>query len=264
MNQESKVTLPISIVIPTYSEEKVLPKVLASIKSQFAQPTEVIIADAKSPDKTREIAKNFGCKVVEGGRVSVGRNRGADASKCDYILFLDADTSFYSTTTLLEAFTEFLKSEVDIASAGLVADREGSTEFSYTAGKVMFNAWNALRSIQSVSQKVVSESGSFILVKRSVCEHIGGFNEKISIGEDRDFFARAVKHGYKYKHLSQNVITSTRRFSDPKKIVNIAISAGAGSLAIAAGFLVGSELVKRLHSRYGRLGGGDGRDPNDE
>ena len=59
--------MKISIIIPTYNEEEYLPKLLESIKSQDFTDYEVIVADAQSNDNTREIAKEYGCVVVEGG-----------------------------------------------------------------------------------------------------------------------------------------------------------------------------------------------------
>ena len=81
----------ISIIIPTYNEEEYLPKLLESIKSQDFTDYEVIVADAQSNDNTREIAKEYGCIVVEGGLPGPGRNRGAEVAKGEILLFLDSD-----------------------------------------------------------------------------------------------------------------------------------------------------------------------------
>jgi len=70
--EDTKTILPISLVIPAYSEEVVLPKLLESIKGQIFQPFEVIVADADSPDQTIEIDREFGCVVVKGGKVAIG------------------------------------------------------------------------------------------------------------------------------------------------------------------------------------------------
>ena len=80
-----------SIIIPTYNEEEYLPKLLESIKSQDFTDYEVIVADAQSNDNTREIAKEYGCIVVEGGLPGVGRNKGAEVAKGEVLLFLDSD-----------------------------------------------------------------------------------------------------------------------------------------------------------------------------
>jgi len=65
----------ISIIIPTYREEKYIGRLLESVRKQKVKGKsggigiEVIVADRKSGDKTRKIAKKYGCKVVEGATV---------------------------------------------------------------------------------------------------------------------------------------------------------------------------------------------------
>lgn len=100
--------MKLSIIIPTYNEEKYLPKLLQSIRKQNFRDYEVIVADAGSEDGTREIAQSYGCKIVEGGLPAVGRNKGAEVAQGDYLLFLDSDvvlTDGYLESAL-EEFTE--------------------------------------------------------------------------------------------------------------------------------------------------------------
>ena len=81
----------LSIIIPTYNEEACLPVLLESIKKQSFDDYEIIVADANSTDKTREIAESYECIVTEGGLPAVGRNNGAKIAKGEYLLFLDSD-----------------------------------------------------------------------------------------------------------------------------------------------------------------------------
>src|SRR3990167_7948138 len=103
----------LSIIIQAKNEEGYLPSLLNSIKKQdFQEKYEVILADANSTDKTRQIAKSFGCKIIGVGNHANGVNKGATAAKSDVILFLDADTvltrNFLSTN-----YSEFVKRKLD-------------------------------------------------------------------------------------------------------------------------------------------------------
>jgi glycosyltransferase involved in cell wall biosynthesis len=82
----------LSIIIPSYNEEKYLPKLLKSIKKQDFKDYEIIVADNNSKDNTRQIALSYGAQIVDGGRPATARNNGVKVAKGDYLLFLDADT----------------------------------------------------------------------------------------------------------------------------------------------------------------------------
>lgn len=57
----------ISIVIPTLNEAAYLSTLLDSLKTQTFRGFEIIVADANSTDRTREIALEHGARVVQGG-----------------------------------------------------------------------------------------------------------------------------------------------------------------------------------------------------
>ncbi len=57
--------MKISVVIPTYNEEKGIKQCIDSIFANTEQPYEVIVADGGSSDKTVEIAKAAGAIVFD-------------------------------------------------------------------------------------------------------------------------------------------------------------------------------------------------------
>lgn len=81
----------ISIVLATYNEEKNLPDCLESIKDLA---DEIIIIDGGSIDKTVEIAKRYGAKVVVSDNppiFHINKQKAIDMATGDWILQLDAD-----------------------------------------------------------------------------------------------------------------------------------------------------------------------------
>ena len=52
----------ISIIIPTYNEEKIIALALKNIIKQ--NPGEIIIADGSSTDSTINLAKQFNVKII--------------------------------------------------------------------------------------------------------------------------------------------------------------------------------------------------------
>jgi len=82
--------LKISVGIITYNEEKNLPDCLKSVK----WADEIVVVDDASTDKTREIAKEFGAKVIKTGKKTffdVNKNIAIKACTGDWIFLIDAD-----------------------------------------------------------------------------------------------------------------------------------------------------------------------------
>ena len=87
----------ISFVIPAWNEESVLGPTLEAVRvaaRQLAEPSEVIVADDSSTDRTAEIARQHGARVVtvQHRQISATRNAGARAAQGDLLIFIDADT----------------------------------------------------------------------------------------------------------------------------------------------------------------------------
>ncbi len=80
----------LSIVIPTLNEERQL---VASLPTALAAADEVWVSDGGSGDRTVDLARSLGARVVSGppGR-GAQLNRGAERAAGEVILFLHADT----------------------------------------------------------------------------------------------------------------------------------------------------------------------------
>ena len=94
--QEHSTTSPlaesVSVVIPTLNEADSLPETLRRAKAN-PEIREIIVVDGGSSDRTKSIARDFGCRVLEGATGRGGQLRlGASGAKGDVVLLLHADT----------------------------------------------------------------------------------------------------------------------------------------------------------------------------
>ena len=191
----------LSIIIPSLNEEKYLPSLLNSFplrgSSVDGEEIEIILADAGSQDKTIEIAKKFGCRIVKGGRPARGRNQGAKIAQGELFLFLDADLRL-PDDFLEKSLKEFRKRKLAVASYHL----EPLTKKKII--KVGFSLFYN-RPI-TLSQKILSHGSGGILVKKEIFEKLKGFDEDIILAEDHYFVRQASKIG------KFGVIKSTRLY----------------------------------------------------
>ncbi|MDP2909713.1 MAG: glycosyltransferase [bacterium] len=193
----------LSIVIPTLNEEKNLPLLLNSIKKQDFKDLEIIVADAGSKDKTRVIAKKYGCRVVGGGLPAKGRNEGAKSARGDMFLFLDADVVLPGDF-LKKTFKEFYEKKLDIAGFFIVPS-DGFLP------RTFFNVFYNFPIL--LFEKIIAHAAMGILVKKKFFDGAGGFDEAITLAEDH-YFARQVKKiKGKYGIIKgAKIYTCSRRF----------------------------------------------------
>ncbi len=201
--QDSRPDPILSIVIPTLNEEELLPDLLTSIAMQTIQP-EVIVADADSSDRTREIAHGFGARVVDGGLPAVGRNAGAAVAKGEIILFLDADVFLPDDHFLSRLLYEFTTRPLDIATADIIPESEKKYD--------RFSFWVYNRYVRLWGARHAHAPGFFIVIRRALHEKTDGFDETIVFCEDHEYAGRAAKHGRFGLLNSVQIPTSVRRF----------------------------------------------------
>ncbi len=84
----------ISVVIPAYNEERHLPNCLAAFKKQTFKNFELIVVNNNSTDRTVEIARSFGAKVIHEPiqGITHARERGYREALSEIIARTDADT----------------------------------------------------------------------------------------------------------------------------------------------------------------------------
>ena len=192
----------VSVVVPALNEAVLLPVLLDALAAQTSPPDEVIVADGGSHDDTVSLARRAGALVVRGGPPAVGRNAGAAASSGDLLLFLDADVR-PGVRFLERAVGEFLERGLDVATAAVVP-LERAWDFRLVYAVVA-------RGLPWVARVRPHAVGACILVRRTLHDRVGGFDETLALAEDHDYAQRAARAGRFGVLRSVRIPTSMRR-----------------------------------------------------
>lgn len=218
--------MELAIIIPTKNEEKTIPYLLSSIKEQSIKKNKIIVADANSKDKTKEIAKRYGCEVIKGGNPSQGKNRGIEKAikeGFDICMVTDADVILPSKDFIEKSLKELNQRKLDLAGTLQVPlnikDKIESNNVIQTCKPSKNLGYNFIYWISNLAFKIKENKKSpfmqqCIFIRKEVYENIGGFDETIEFGEDSKYSKYVVKNGYKFGILKKvnKVFTSPRRF----------------------------------------------------
>jgi glycosyltransferase involved in cell wall biosynthesis len=200
----------LTIVIPTYNEEKYIAQTLYAIASQSGTyKVKIIIADAKSTDNTRLVASTNGfelgldLEIIDGGLPAVGRNAGAKLATTPYILFLDADVTFSHRQTIVEAINELAFMDYQMVGTTPVYKGEFDIRASIMFGLNKYVTW-------FLSKTEPFAIGGFTMVNRQVFNSLGGYDEKAKQSED--WLLSKKISPKKFKLIPELITQDNRRF----------------------------------------------------
>jgi glycosyltransferase involved in cell wall biosynthesis len=201
----------VSIVVPAYNEEKLLPRTLAAIRAAETAflrrnwSVEVVVCDNNSTDRTSEIARKEGATVVfePVNQIGRARNTGAKAAQGDWIIFIDADS--VPDENLFEETARAMESGKYLAGGATVR-----LDQDLPAMRLIAGLWNFL------SRTFRLAAGSYIFCETELFRASGGFNEKLYASEELDFFRRlkrlSRRRGKSTLILTkQSLLTSARK-----------------------------------------------------
>jgi glycosyltransferase involved in cell wall biosynthesis len=201
MNLSNKIT----IVIPSKNEENYIAHLLDNLITQEVGFTKIIIADC-STDKTRSVIDLYrprlNIEVIEGGPVSLAKNRGASLATTPYILFIDADVRFFKSTVIRDAISVLEAENLDLVGLNAKCyDGDIRAQIGFT----IFNLVNNI--LKYFSPFAV---GAFMLTRRDKFQELGGFPEQFATSED--YFLSRKYSTSKFKLLNHYFGQDSRRF----------------------------------------------------
>ena len=172
----------VSIIIPTYNEEKDIEECIRTLLKQNYKDKEIIVVDDGSSDRTVEIVKKFKkVKLIKGEHKGTGfsRNLGARKAKGKILVFVDADMAF--PKNYLQLLVKPIINDEKVI--GTAEETQIVTNYD--------NIWSRCLG-RYISHPGLKERIIFRAIRKNRFMEMGGFDPKYGYADDKTFW-------FKYK-----------------------------------------------------------------
>jgi glycosyltransferase involved in cell wall biosynthesis len=199
----------VSILIPCYNGEDYLGKAIESCLALEYPDVQIIVIDDGSTDGSAALAERYKevvCIRQANQGVSAARNAGIAAATGDFIVFLDHDDELMCDAlrigvALLQAnpevsFTFGLRQTISV-DGGVLSDQ------------LKPDATEGLLTYAGAFHARFPVPPSLALFRSGAVRQAGGFDRKMEIGEDYDFFLRVLRIAPAWRHNA--IVTRYRR-----------------------------------------------------
>ena len=178
----------VSVVLPAFNEEKLLPAALASVKEAASAFTargwewECVVCDNNSTDATSAVARAAGATVVFEPVNQIGRARdaGARVATGAWLVFIDADST--PSAELFASIATRIAEGRAVGGGSTVELEPGTPRYArFVCG--LWNLWSRLAGWAA---------GSCVWVEAAPFRAVGGFGTEYYAGEEV-FLSRRLK-----------------------------------------------------------------------
>ncbi|MEE4350106.1 MAG: glycosyltransferase [Pacificimonas sp.] len=195
----------VSVIIPVYNREALLPRALESVRAQSSPANEVIVIDDGSTDASAAVAEDMASRWPEltilsqsNSGAGAARNRGLATAQGDWMAFLDSDDIWLPAklANLRAAITEEPEPEF-VHSNRVYRDPQGGDD-RYAAYSVeQLNSRPFLFSCHPLKTSTVA-------VSRSLLARTGArFAEDVRTSEDYFFFWSALARTERVRFIDE-------------------------------------------------------------
>ena len=197
-----ELTAMLSFIIPAYNEEALIEATVKQLQvaaTAIGRDYEIIVVNDASTDRTAQVAKAAGARVVdvENRQIAATRNAGAANAAGDVFIFVDADT-------LVPAAT--LRAAIRVLDNGAIG---GGATIKFR-GRLSLAAHFTAAIVQQLMHLSGMVGGCFMFMSRSAFEAVGGFDEAFYASEEV-WLAMALRRRGRFVVLIQHVQTSGRK-----------------------------------------------------
>lgn len=196
----------VSVVMPVRNEEKYVAAAIDSVLTQSCQDTEVIVADGRSGDATREVVTRLAgrdsrVRLMDNpaGTIPSGLNAGLHAARGRYVARVDAHARI-SHDYLARGVAE-LEADPHVAAVGgrRVGVAETATGRAVAAAlSSPFGVGNSINHYGTERQD--TDHASFGIYRSDVLQAVSGWDEQLRVNEDVDIDHRILAGGHRIRY----------------------------------------------------------------
>ena len=197
----------ISICIISYNRANLLMRSIKSALAQSYEKFEVVVVDDGSTDNTEEVIKSFNSPKIryirkEHSGIAATRNHALREAKGEYIIWVDSDdeVSPYLLEKYIEAVNNYPDADVFYCNL-LIINQEKNEIVPLRYYDWYKNEMNALYYSIIAGSPIPDPS---TLIKKSIFNEIGTFNETFSRAQDFEFYSRLIlSKKFHFKFINQ-------------------------------------------------------------
>lgn len=233
--------MKISATIITFNEQDNLPRALQSLGCC----DEIVIVDSGSTDRTVEVARGFGARVIERGWPGYARqkNFAAEQASNDWILALDAD----------ESLSEELQRELgEIKRQGSGFDAYSCPRLAQYRGKwIRHSGWYPDRKVRFYDRRKAAWAGDYVHESVRVGGSLGALQGDL-LHYTCATFSRHVESVNRYTTLAAQEMAAAGRGVSLARMLAAPPWAFVRSYVLQRGFLDGREgfLIASMAAFY--------------
>jgi glycosyltransferase involved in cell wall biosynthesis len=202
MNEPGK----ISILMPAYNCEKFIVKAIQSVVDQTYSNWELLVADDKSTDRTKELIDQFQDERIKTfhNETNLGYlktcNKVFEQSQGDFVSFQDADD--YAAPNRFEKLMQAFQEDDQLMAVGSAVTRV--TDEGEIFGELQFAQDH--KDIRSALPAKFECVGSALMVKRAVTDEFGMYHEFFDrIGSEDLYWFGMFASKYKVRNLKESL-----------------------------------------------------------
>lgn len=228
----------ISIIVPVYGAEALLPRCIDSLLRQDYPSFEIILVEDGSPDNCAAICDRYAAADPRirayhqpNAGASAARNKGMELAQGDYLCFVDADD--YVDEHYLSHFAEGLGPEVDLVFQGITEVRSNKPKELLPPHR-LYTADDLLSGVAEIHERHPFLFGYVCtkLYRKSIIHSNSlHFRQDISLSEDRIFALEYMQHvrmmnciahsSYFYEIQSTGLTMRRRNYAELKHAADV-------------------------------------------